>query len=101
MITRYRIIDQGRIFPSLTTMCDRAGAAPPVLVEGFDRITQRLTCGDKKDIHIKRGVGFQRRDDLSIPIDFIALLTVGAVSPAKVHRHGATANNWFASVVIS
>ena len=88
------------MFFLLTTVGDGAGACLPVLVEGFDRIAQRLSRGDKKDIHIKCGVGFQRRDDLSIPIDFIAFFAIGAVSPAKVHRHGAAANNWFTSIVI-
>ncbi len=100
MITRYGIIDWGRIFPSLATMCDCAGADPPVLVEGFDRITKHLSSGDKSDIHIRCGVRWQGCDHFPIPVDSITFLTIGTVSPGKVHGHGAAADSKFASVII-
>jgi len=87
-------------FPSLATMGDHVGAYPPVLVEGFDRITQCLSHGDKSNINIKCGIWRQGCDYLRIPIDFIAFFAIGVISPGEIHRHGAAANSKFAGVII-
>jgi hypothetical protein len=85
---------------SLASIGDRTGAYPPVLVEGFDRITQRTSRGDKSDVNKSRGIWCQGRDYLLIPINSIAFFAIGAIRPGKVHRHGGAANRKFACVII-
>ena len=81
-------------------MGDRAGADLPVHVEGFDRITERLSRGDKSDINIRCGIGRQGCDHLPVAIDLIAVFAVGVVRPGHVHRHGGAAGGKFAGGLI-
>jgi hypothetical protein len=84
----------------LATIGNCAAAYLPVLVEGFDRITQCRSCGDRSDINVRCGIWRQSRDHLLIPIDLIARFVIGAIIPGEVHCHGTAAESKFTCVII-